>query len=320
MLCQLPANNNPNLLSEDIPFADASIYRISESLLLLQSVDFFTPVVDDPYTFGAIAAANALSDVFAMGGQPITAMNIVAFPRCLDIEILTRILQGGSAKVHEAGAVLAGGHSIEDDEPKYGMAITGTVHPDKLITTRGCRRGDKLILTKALGSGILTTALKAEILREHELEAAIVGMSRLNKYAATAMVEVGVHACTDVTGFGLLGHCSEMAAASNVEILLETAALPAYPGAAEMAASGLVPEGSYRNRQYYGRDLPNTEAVAPFALDLLCDPQTSGGLLIAVDPGKAQLLCQELQQVGEIATIIGEITQSAIPAGRVLIR
>ena len=289
-------------------------------MLLLQSVDFFTPVVDDPYTFGAIAAANALSDVFAMGGQPITAMNIVAFPRCLELDILTRILQGGSAKVHEAGAVLAGGHSIEDDEPKYGMAITGTVHPDKLITTRGCQRGDKLILTKALGSGILTTALKAEILHEHELESAIAGMSRLNKYAAAVMVKVGVSACTDVTGFGLLGHCSEMAAASNVEILLETATLPAYPGAAEMAASGLIPEGSYRNRQYYGRGLTNTDAVAPLALDLLCDPQTSGGLLIAVDASKAQMLLKELQQVGETATIIGEVTQSEIPAGRVLIR
>ncbi len=289
-------------------------------MLLLQSVDFFTPVVDDPYTFGAIAAANALSDVFAMGGQPITAMNIVAFPRCLELDILTRILQGGSAKVHEAGAVLAGGHSIEDDEPKYGMAITGTVHPDKLITTCGCQRGDKLILTKALGSGILTTALKAEILREHELESAIAGMSRLNKYAATVMAEVGVSACTDVTGFGLLGHCSEMAAASKVEILLDTATLPAYPGAAEMAASGLIPEGSYSNRQYYGKDLTNTEGVAPFALDLLCDPQTSGGLLIAVDASKAQMLLKELQQMGETATIIGEVTQNDIPAGRVLIR
>ncbi len=289
-------------------------------MLLLQSVDFFTPVVDDPYTFGAIAAANALSDVFAMGGQPITAMNIVAFPRCLELDILTRILQGGSAKVHEAGAVLAGGHSIEDDEPKYGMAITGTVHPDKLITTCGCQRGDKLILTKALGSGILTTALKAEILREQELESAITGMSRLNKYAAAVMVKVGVSACTDVTGFGLLGHCSEMAAASKVEILLDAATLPAYPGAAEMAASGLIPEGSYRNRQYYGRDLDITDAVAPLALDLLCDPQTSGGLLIAVDASKAQMLLKELQQVGETATIIGEVTQSESTTGRVLIR
>jgi selenide,water dikinase len=282
-------------------------------------VDFFTPVVDDPYTFGAIAAANALSDVFAMGGQPITAMNIVAFPRCLDIDILTQILRGGSHKVHEAGAVVAGGHSIEDDEPKYGMAITGTVHPDNLITTRNCQVGDKLIMTKALGSGILTTALKAEIVTEKELESAIAGMARLNKYAAEVMLKVGVHACTDITGFGLLGHCSEMAVASRVEIRIEASALPAYPGAADMAAVGLIPEGSYRNRQHYTANLGNAEELDPFALDLLCDPQTSGGLLMAVPPHAAETLLNSLGEAGEVATLIGEITRADVSAGQVVV-
>lgn len=282
-------------------------------------MDFFTPVVDDPYTFGAIAAANALSDVFAMGGQPITAMNIVAFPRCLDIDILTLILQGGSHKVHEAGAVVAGGHSIEDDEPKYGMAITGTVHPDNLITTRDCQVGDKLIMTKGLGSGILTTALKAEIVTEKELEYAIAGMSRLNKYAAEVMLKVGVHSCTDITGFGLLGHCSEMALASKVEIRIDSPTLPAYPGAADMAAVGLVPEGSYRNRQHYAANLHNKEDLDPFALDLLCDPQTSGGLLMAVPTRTAELLLRELEAAGEVATLIGEVTGKDVSAGRVVV-
>lgn len=282
-------------------------------------MDFFTPVVDDPYTFGAIAAANALSDVFAMGGQPITAMNIVGFPRCLDIEILTQILRAGSHKVHEAGAVIAGGHSVEDDEPKYGMAITGIVHPDKLITTRDCQIGDKLIMTKALGSGILTTALKAEILTEKELESAIAGMVRLNKYAAEVMLEIGVHACTDITGFGLLGHCSEMAHASRVEIRIDSHTLPAYPGAADMAAVGLIPEGSYRNRQHYAGDLHNPEALDPFALDLLCDPQTSGGLLMAVPPQGAETLLESLRSAGEVATLIGEVTGPSDSEGRVAV-
>jgi len=298
---------------------DASIYRISDTLLLLQSVDFFTPVVDDPYTFGAIAAANALSDVFAMGGQPITAMNIVAFPRCLDVDVLTQIMRGGSHKVHEAGAVIAGGHSIEDDEPKYGMAITGTVHPDKLITTRDCQIGDKLIMTKALGSGILTTALKAEIVTEKELESAITAMARLNKYAAEVMLKVGVHACTDITGFGILGHCSEMAQASKVEIRLESTTLPAYPGAADMAAVGLVPEGSYRNRQHYASNLRDSDALNPFALDLLCDPQTSGGLLMAVPSHAAETLLERLRAAGEVATLIGEVTRKDDSEGRVIV-
>lgn len=284
---------------------------------MLQSVDFFTPVVDDPYTFGAIAAANALSDVFAMGGQPITAMNIVAFPRCLDIDVLTRILRGGADKVHEAGAVLAGGHSIEDDEPKYGMAITGTVHPDKLITTRNCQTGDKLIMTKALGSGILTTALKAEIISQEDMGSAIAGMARLNKYAAQAMLEVGVHACTDITGFGLLGHCTEMAHASGMEIQIECASLPAYPGAAEMAEMGLIPEGSYRNRHHYARTIPNIETLNPFALDLLCDPQTSGGLLMAVAPEKAQSLLECLNNAGDSPALIGEICGKCTSGGRI---
>ena len=194
--------------------------------MLLQSVDFFTPVVDDPYLFGAIAAANALSDIFAMGGQPLTAMNLVAFPACLDSAVLERILRGGIDKIHEAGATLVGGHSIEDEEPKYGLAVTGIAHPDRLVTTLGCQPGDQLVLTKPLGTGLLTTALKGAVLTAAELQDALTGMARLNRYAAEAMLRVGVRACTDITGFGLLGHGLEMAQASQVELRLQGERLP----------------------------------------------------------------------------------------------
>jgi len=307
------------LLSQDIPFADAAIYRINESQALVQSVDFFTPVVDDPYRFGQIAAANALSDLFAVGARPITALNLVSFPvGCLDADILVKILQGGAERVHAAGAVVAGGHSIEDDEPKYGLSVTGLVDPGKMVTTCGCRPGDQLYLTKPLGTGLLTTALKGEILTEADISVAIEGMVMLNKAAAEVMLEVGVSACTDITGFGFIGHASEMAEASRVGIKVFVNDLPAYPHALEMAEMGLVPAGSHRNREFYFHHLDGHESCDPLYLDLLSDAQTSGGLLIAVAKEKAELLEQRLTdravpvyRVGEVIPGLGRLLLEA---------
>ncbi len=274
---------------------------------MVQSVDFFTPVVNDPATYGKIAAANALSDIYAMGARPLTVMNLIGFPRCLPQSALVDILRGGAEKVKEAGAVIVGGHTVEDDEPKYGLAVTGLVDPAKMVSTVGARPGDVLILTKPLGTGILATALKGEVLTEADMVEAIAGMQRLNKGAAEVMLEVGVHACTDITGFGLLGHALELAEASQVGIQIETGALHVYPMVIEMAAIGLVPEGSYNNRQYYLPRIVNGSQVAPELMDILADPQTSGGLLIAVAEKKADELKRKLQAAGCDAFQIGAV-------------
>ncbi len=274
---------------------------------MVQSVDFFTPVVNDPATYGKIAAANALSDIYAMGARPLTVMNLIGFPRCLPQSALVDILRGGAEKVKEAGAVIVGGHTVEDDEPKYGLAVTGLVDPAKMVSTVGARPGDVLILTKPLGTGILATALKGEVLTEADMVEAIAGMQRLNKGAAEVMLEVGVHACTDITGFGLLGHALELAEASQVGIQIETGALHVYPMVIEMAAIGLVPEGSYNNRQYYLPRIVNGSQVAPELMDILADPQTSGGLLIAVAEEKADELKRKLQAAGCDAFQIGAV-------------
>ncbi len=317
MLRQLPASADPNLLSASIPFADAGVYRLSDELALVQSVDFFTPVVDDPFVYGQIAAANALSDIYAMGGRPLTALNLIGFPQCLGVDSLTAVLRGGALKVAEAGAVIVGGHSVEDDEPKYGLAVTGLVDPRKLVTTVGARPGDRLILTKPLGTGLLTTALKGEILDESDLAPAIAGMRRLNRRASEIMCEVGVHACTDITGFGLLGHALELAAASGVCVELDEP-LPAYPRALEMAAMGLVPEGSHRNRKHYLPSVLDAAAIPVPTLDLLADPQTSGGLLLAVSADKCAALRERLLAAGEDGFLIGRV--AAGPAGRLRMR
>ena len=238
VLCQLPTVEDPNLLSGAIPYADAGVYRLRDDCALVQSIDFFTPVVDDPAAFGRIAAANALSDLFAMGARPLTALNIVGFPKCLEHDILIEILKGGQEKVTEAGAVIVGGHTVDDDEPKYGLAVTGLVDPARLISTVGAAPGDVLLLTKPLGTGILTTALKGEVLAENDLLEAILGMQTLNRAAGEAMLEVGVHACTDITGFGLLGHALEMAEASEAGLVIDAGGLRVYPLVAEMAAKG----------------------------------------------------------------------------------
>jgi len=313
VLRQLPVFEDDNLLSNGIPYADAGVYRLREDCALVQSVDFFTPVVNDPATFGRIAAANALSDIYAMGARPVTAMNLVCFPRCLPQSALVEILQGGAEKVLEAGAVLVGGHTVEDDEPKFGLAVTGVVDPQRLVSTVGARPGDILILTKPLGTGILATALKGQILTEADMTDAIAGMQTLNKTASEIMLAVGIHACTDITGFGLLGHALELAEASEVGIKIEVSALHIYPQVAEMAAIGLVPEGSYNNRQYFLPRVVNGATIATEYLDILADPQTSGGLLIVVPPNKAELLQNRLLAAGSNAFRVGTVVDG--PSG-----
>jgi len=307
VLRQLPTVADENLLTAAIPFADAGVYRIGEDCALVQSVDFFTPIVNDPGSYGRIAAANALSDIYAMGGRPLTVMNLVGFPACLEQDVLVEILKGGAEKVHEAGAVIVGGHTVEDDEPKYGLAVTGLVDPRKLVTTAGAKPGDVLVLTKPLGTGILATALKGEVIEEAQMREAIRGMQALNRSASQVMLEVGVHACTDITGFGLLGHALEMAEASRVGIEIDAYALHVYPQVLELAAIGLVPAGSYRNREYYMPKVVNRADVAPEIIDIFADPQTSGGLMIAVAADRLERLARLLEAAGCDAFNIGRI-------------
>lgn len=274
----------------------------------MQSVDFFTPVVDDPFRFGQIAAANALSDLYAVGARPLTALNLVCFPvNCLDNDVLVRILCGGAERVHAAGAVVAGGHSIEDDEPKYGLSVTGIVDPGRMITACGAGPGDQLLLTKPLGTGLLTTALKGEVVTEEQINDAINGMVALNQAAAEVMLKIGATACTDITGFGLVGHAAEMAEASRVGFRLFSKRLPFYPHALDMAEMGLVPVGSHRNRQFYQPRLRFLQAVDPILMDLVCDPQTSGGLLIAVAPERLEAFVELLAGRGVDGRHIGEV-------------
>ncbi len=295
-------------MSQEIPFADSAIYRLSDNQALVQSVDFFTPVVDDPFRYGQIAAANSLSDIYAVGARPIMALNLVSFPvNCLDPEVLLQILQGGAERVQAAGAVIAGGHSIEDEEPKYGLSVTGLVDPGLMVTACGCQPGDQLILTKPLGTGFLTTALKGGMLSERDMAAAIDGMATLNRDASEVMMAVGVSGCTDITGFGLAGHASEMASASKVAIKLFVERLPLYPQARDMAEMGLVPVGAHRNRKFYFSAVRGQEDCDPVALDILSDPQTSGGLLIAVAPEKSLHLQESMLQRGVPAYVVGEV-------------
>jgi len=308
VLRQLPEFHDPNLLSADIPFADAGIYRLQENLALVQSLDFFTPVVDDPLSYGKIAAANALSDIYAIGARPVTALNIVGFPPCLDKSIITEILTGGALKIAEAGAVLAGGHTVDDDEPKYGLSVTGVVDPAAMLTTAGAQPGDVLVLTKPLGTGILSTALKGEVLAEQEMTDAIEGMQTLNRAAGEVMLEVGAHACTDVTGFGLLGHMSELAEASEVHLELDGGRLPTYAKVDEMAGMGLIPEGSYNNRTHYLSRVENGVTLSANVLDILADPQTSGGLLIVLEKDKVPDLMRKLRERNVEGWIVGRVT------------
>ncbi len=285
------------------------MYRLSADLALVSTVDFFTPIVDDPYTFGAIAAANALSDVYAMGGRPLTVLNISCFPQSgLPLEVLGEILAGGAAKVAEAGALVVGGHTVADEEIKYGMAVTGLVHPERITRNVGARPGDLLVLTKALGTGIVTTAAKHERVEAAMLEAAIASMCALNAAAAAVLARYAVHACTDVTGFGLLGHAYEMASASGVTLRLEAAALPLLPGARALAAAGELTGGSKRNRRYLEGKVTIAPGLGSELVEIALDPQTSGGLLAALPAAEASGLVAELHAAGVLmAAVVGEV-------------
>lgn len=294
LLGDIKVLRDPNLLVGFDKSDDASVYKVTEDLALVQTVDFFPPIADDPYTFGAIAATNALSDVYAMGGEPKLALNIMAVPSSLPKESVHEILRGGYEKAYEAGVIITGGHSILDEEPKYGLAVTGFVHPNKVLTNSGARPGDVLILTKPLGIGILMTAAKVDMASAEGLGNAYRLMTTLNKTARDIMVKYRVHACTDVTGFGLLGHSSEMALGSNVQLHIDTRAIDLISESLEFARMGLLPEGMYRNRNFAE---PHVDAgdVPTAVQDMLYDPQTSGGLLIAVDPDDADALYAELK-------------------------
>lgn len=291
---------------------DAGVFRLRPDLAIVQTVDFFTPVVNDPYWFGQIAAANALSDIYTMGATPVTALNLVAYPVCkLGADTLKAILQGGSEKVAEAGAVLLGGHSVEDEEPKYGLSVTGTVHPDQLITNSDAREGDLLVLTKPLGTGVLATALKGNLLGSHEEEDLAVVMATLNATAAEVMCSVGVNACTDITGFGLLGHLRELAVNSGVDAEVHLASVPFLPRAEELAEEGLLPAGAYRNREHIDEHIQICGNLRQAQVDLLFDPQTSGGLLIAVPAKRGDKLMSGLEQAGIAdARVIGRVLGS----------
>ena len=269
---------------------DAAVYKLTNELALISTLDFFTPMLDDPYAFGQVAAANALSDVYAMGGRPALALNIVVFPKCLPFDILEAILQGGADKVKEAGARLAGGHSIADDSPMYGLAVNGLVHPDKIWTNSGSRPGDVLVLTKPLGSGILCTAIKGGLATKEQIAEVTQLMSTLNAEAAHAAMELNVHACTDVTGFGLLGHLAEMAAASKLRAVIEFDQVPVAPGVIQHANMGMVPGGARKNRKFNEGLVKFSRNCNGAEIDMLFDPQTSGGLLFSLPEKYAQKL------------------------------
>ena len=299
---------------------DAGVYKLTDDLAIIQTIDFFTPIVDDPYTFGQIAATNALSDVYAMGGKPLTAMNVVCFPtKSLDISVLKDILRGGVDKILEAGALLVGGQTIDDKELKYGLSVTGTVHPKRLITNSGAKVGDKLILTKPLGTGIISTAVKVKMVDEETAAKVAKCMATLNRKASELMQEVRVHACTDITGFGLLGHTVQLAQNSRVGINISSASVPLLPGAEEFAKRELYPGGLHRNREFYSSCVKIANEVPSHLQDILFDPQTSGGLLICLAPRKAELLLNRLRQADVAdAVIIGEVVSQ--PRGVVTVK
>ena len=310
MLRQLPPVLDPNLLVGVDTADDAAVYRLNDETALVQTVDFFPPVVDDPFSFGAIAAANAFSDVYAMGGRPLLALNIVGFPVDLPKEILGRVLQGGATKAEEAGVLVIGGHTVDDAEPKYGMAVTGTVEPGRQITNAGARPGDALILTKPIGTGIITTAGKREQVSGDVLDNAVAIMSTLNKTASEVMVEVGVHACVDVTGFGLIGHLLGMLNASNASAEVSFSDVPLLDGAERLAADGVVPGGTQRNRKAAENSVEWDPKLQDHQKLLMCDAQTSGGLLIAVPEGRKDALLTELQSRGvSSAEVVGRIIE-----------
>ena len=314
----LPAPTDPNVLVGIATSDDAGVYRLTDDLAIVQTVDFFTPIVDDPYDFGRIAAANAISDVYAMGGVPVSALNIAAFPvETLGTEILARILEGGAHVAAAAGVSILGGHTIKSDEPKYGMAVTGTIHPRRIVTNAGARLGDLLLLSKTVGTGILTTARKRDLIDDAGLAPAIDSMTRLNDRASVAMLAHGVHAATDITGFGLVGHGGEMARASGVALAFDARSVPVFDGVLELIARDVVPGGTRTNLADHAAFVEYADDVGEAHRVLLSDAQTSGGLLMALAPDDAHRALAALADLGT-AAIVGEVV--AGPAGTVFVR
>ena len=315
----LPLPKNPKVLVGLDTSDDAGVYQINDEVALVQTVDFFTPIVDDPFTFGQIAAANALSDVYAMGGTPLTGMNLVAFPiKTLSPSILKEILLGGLSKMKEAGVALVGGHSIEDPEIKYGLAVTGVVHPKKILTNAKAKIGDKLVLTKPLGTGIIATALKGKMASEEAVGKIVESMVTLNQTASEWMKKFGAHACTDITGFGFIGHALEMAIASRVGMIIQSKAVPIFQEAMEYAKLGLIPGGAYSNRDFFSCRVEVHPDVPDLLVNIFYDPQTSGGLLISLPSDKADKLAATLKKEGLIhSNIVGEVVEE--PPGRIQI-
>jgi len=302
VLRPLTLRSHPDLLVGLQTSDDAAVFRLSPEQAIIQTVDFFTPIVNDPWTYGAIAAANSMSDVYAMGGDVLLALNVAAFPDTLPAETLSAIFEGGASKVAEAGGVIAGGHTVTDDEPKYGLSVTGTIHPERILTKAGARPGDRLFLSKPIGTGIVTTALKREAADPAHVAAAVEAMLTLNRAASlSARAAGGVHACTDITGFGLLGHAAEVAIKSGVRLHLSAGAVPLLPGAREYAAAGQIPGGLNRNRDYYASvdgGIAIDPTVDPAAATLLFDPQTSGGLLLSVAADRVAALRGAFEAAG----------------------
>lgn len=298
---------NENIIVGTETSDDAAVYKLSEDVAIINTLDFFTPVVDDPYTFGAIAAANALSDVYAMGGTPTVALNIVCFPNCLDIKVLQEILRGGADKVIEAGAVIIGGHSVDDNEPKYGLSVTGMVHPKKVFKNCGFTEGEVIILTKPLGTGIIAAAIKGDMVSKEAYDSSVKVMETLNKYAFDIIKDYNVSACTDVTGFGLIGHLFEMAEGSNKTVKINKNKVPIIKEAIDYAKIGLIPEGAYKNKKHIeGKyEMKNVE---PWLEDILFDPQTSGGLLFSVSFQDSMEIIKKLKKLDMKSSVIGEVT------------
>jgi selenide,water dikinase len=296
---------------------DAGVFKLRDDLALVQTVDFFTPIVDDPYEFGRITVANSLSDVYAMGGKPLTALNVVCFPQgSMDISVLREALRGGLDMMHEAGVILLGGHTVDDPEFKYGLAVTGTIHPDNVIHNNGAKPGDKLVLTKPLGTGLVSTAIKGDTATTEAIARIVKSMTALNRAASEAMVAVGAHACTDITGFGLIGHAAEMMEGTGVGLVIDSAKVPFFPEAREYADMGMIPGGLHRNREFRQGIVDIDAGVPQYLQDILFDPQTSGGLLIAVPAAKTSQLLNILHAEGvQEAAVIGEVVSS--PKGRI---
>jgi selenide,water dikinase len=310
---------DPNLLVGMDKPDDAGVYRISDDLALILTLDFFTPVVDDPYLFGQVAVTNALSDVYAMGGKPLLAMNIICFPQDGHVSILQEILKGGYDKMAEAGVLLVGGHSVDDNEIKYGISVTGTVRPDKVLRNAGSQPGDRLILTKPLGTGIISTAVKAEMAGEEAEARAVRYMNALNRKPAQLMENFTVHACTDITGFGLLGHACEMIDGSETGMIVYASRVPVIEEVHEYVSMGLIPAGAYRNEKFRFQVTEKDDSVTDDMMKILFDPQTSGGLLISLPAPEAERLLKMLHDEGiPEAAVIGEITEG--PAGKIAVK